>query len=448
MAVAGEANKKTPPVRQRKAHRKSRLGCSNCKLRSVKCDESKPSCKRCVSSGFICSFTQTSPSASLHLAHCSAGPVFSVAADPAADRILKAPLPRLRVPIAQPTRGAVGEIVLGEAEMAALERFRLRTVFTIGTEKTRHLYSERAVKLASKHPFLIHAFIAFALLHDSHITPKQPPSHRTALAFHWYQATVLFQQRLLAAHSTPDLSLLPSSERDAIWTSSVLLGASALALVDVQDVEGVWPLKVPDTLDLNWLKMSEGKKVAWDVADPARAESIFHELLLHKSQMPNGSKPIPPDALPPTFFTTFNLSPSSSPVSNPYHVAASLLAQLLPQKINEDSVVQFLAFLTQLDPRYKQLLEDKDPRAMVLLAWWYAKAAVHSSWYMQRRSLVEGQAICIYLERYCMGVPGISELVQFPKRVFGFFCKNGGIMNLGDVRTLREGGRSSMWMKA
>lgn len=111
-------------------------------------------------------------------------------------------------------------------------------------------------------------------------------------------------------------------------------------------------------------------------------------------------------------------------------------------------MVQFLAFLTQLDPRYRRLLGDKDPRAMVLLAWWYAKAAAHISWYMQRRSLVEGRAICIYLERYCMDVPGIPELVRFPKRVFGMFCKNGGNVNLGEVRTLWEGGRSSMWMKA
>ncbi|RSM04176.1 hypothetical protein CEP52_006990 [Fusarium oligoseptatum] len=303
MVVAGETNKKTTPVRQRKAHRKSRLGCSNCKLRSVKCDESKPSCKRCISSGFICSFTQTSSSSSTSLHHYNAGPVFSVV-DPG----LKVPLPGLKVPIAQPTRGAVGEIILGDAEMAALERFRLRTVFTIGTERTRHLYSERAVKLASKRPFLIHAFIAFALLHDSHINPKQPPSHRTALAFHWYQATVLFQQRLLAAHSTPDLSQLPSSERDALWTSSVLLGASALALVDVQDVEGVWPLKVPDILDLDWLKMSEGKKVAWALADPTREESIYHELLLHKNEMPNGAK-IHSPRCPPTYIL-HNIQPN------------------------------------------------------------------------------------------------------------------------------------------
>ncbi|KAM0430988.1 hypothetical protein ACHAPT_005622 [Fusarium lateritium] len=407
-------------------------------LNIYQCDESKPSCNRCASSGFICSFTQSSA-----LTHRSAGPVFSVTAafaDPAADRNLRAPMPGLRVPIAQPTRGAVREIVLGEAEMAALERFRLRSVFTVGTARTRHVYSDKAFKLGFKHPFLIHVFIAFTLLHDSHMTPNQPASHRTALAFHWYHATALFHQRLLAAHSTAGVS---GSERDALWTLATFLGASAFALLDVQDLEGVWPLKGPDALDLDWLKMSEGKKVVWNLLEASRVESIFHDLILERDQMPNGAQPIPPDVLPRAFYTTFNLSSSSTPASNPYHVAASVLAQVLPRKVNDNTVTQFLPFLTQLDQRYKQLLEDKDPRALVLLAWWYAKAAAHSAWWMQRRSLTEGQAICIYLERYCMQVPGIPELVQFPKKVF---YKYGGTTSLAHMTSLKHG--DQVWMKA
>ncbi|KAH7360364.1 hypothetical protein BKA65DRAFT_183532 [Rhexocercosporidium sp. MPI-PUGE-AT-0058] len=40
----------------RKPHRKSRLGCGNCKKRRVKCDERKPSCERCVKHNIICDF--------------------------------------------------------------------------------------------------------------------------------------------------------------------------------------------------------------------------------------------------------------------------------------------------------------------------------------------------------------------------------------------------------
>ncbi|KAJ3537955.1 hypothetical protein NM208_g6105 [Fusarium decemcellulare] len=386
MAVNGEGDKKDKkdvPARQRKAHRKSRLGCSNCKLRSVKCDESKPSCKRCVASGFICSFTRNNPST--QLAHRSAGPVFSVA-DPVSDQRLKAPNPGLRIPIAQPTKGGVGELILGEVELAALERFRLRTVFTIGTEKTRHLYSQGAFNLGFKHTYLIHIFVALSLLHDTHITPNQPMPHRTALAFHWYQATVLFQQRLRAACGV-DASSLPSSERDGLWVAGALLGAASIALIDVHDANA----------------LSDGKKVVWNITDPTRKESIFHELILDLDNMPFGNKPVPPKALPPIFYTMFNLSPESSAASN---------RTTSPPRYSRSSS-------RATSTTTPKLLEEKDPKAMVLLAWWYAKAVAHRSWWMQRRSLIEGRAICIYLEKYCKHVEGIQELVQFPKRVFG-----------------------------
>ncbi|KAF5248189.1 hypothetical protein FAUST_372 [Fusarium austroamericanum] len=345
---------------------------------------------------------QTSPS-SFQLAHFNAGPVFSVIG-----RSLGPINPGLRVPVVKPVKGGMGEIVLDDFALKALERFRKRTVFSVGTKKSRRVYSEGAFMLGLKHPFLMHVFIALAYLHDEHLNPNSIASHRTPLAFHWYQATALFHRRLATASSVQDPSTLPSSERDSLWTAGALLGAASFALLDVQSVDNVWPLKESDPLDLDWLKMSDGKKVVWNLADPTRQESIFHELLAEKTSMPDGTKEIPPDVLPSIFYSVFNLDASSSVSTNPYHTAASLLAQLLPREITDNTVIQFLSFLTQLDPRFRKLLEEKDPRAIVLLAWWYTKAAVHSSWWMQRH------------------VEGICELVKFPKRVFEICRSNGG----------------------
>src|SRR2546423_1059040 len=66
--------------RNRRAHRKSRQGCGNCKLRRVKvsryilqlrkrplpesrmqCDESKPRCARCIAYGVACNYDPKSP---------------------------------------------------------------------------------------------------------------------------------------------------------------------------------------------------------------------------------------------------------------------------------------------------------------------------------------------------------------------------------------------------
>ncbi|KAL5044558.1 hypothetical protein BDW71DRAFT_185783 [Aspergillus fruticulosus] len=52
-------------IRSRRTHRKSRLGCWNCKKRRVKCDEKKPMCTNCVQHSIDCDFrlsTSRSPS--------------------------------------------------------------------------------------------------------------------------------------------------------------------------------------------------------------------------------------------------------------------------------------------------------------------------------------------------------------------------------------------------
>ncbi|KAF9892046.1 hypothetical protein FE257_002452 [Aspergillus nanangensis] len=43
------------------AARRSRFGCRNCKLRKLKCDESKPRCKKCSSFGVLCNFMSNIP---------------------------------------------------------------------------------------------------------------------------------------------------------------------------------------------------------------------------------------------------------------------------------------------------------------------------------------------------------------------------------------------------
>ncbi|RSL76992.1 hypothetical protein CEP51_009462 [Fusarium floridanum] len=51
--------------RKRKTHRKSRLGCRQCKQRHAKCDEDRPSCLRCSTAGRRCSFQDMTPTGPL-----------------------------------------------------------------------------------------------------------------------------------------------------------------------------------------------------------------------------------------------------------------------------------------------------------------------------------------------------------------------------------------------
>ncbi|KAH6953613.1 hypothetical protein DER45DRAFT_528184 [Fusarium avenaceum] len=61
--------------RRRAYHTKAKTGCRTCKIRRVRCDEGKPACNRCVSTGWTCDgYTSPSPSSSTASSDLSKSP--------------------------------------------------------------------------------------------------------------------------------------------------------------------------------------------------------------------------------------------------------------------------------------------------------------------------------------------------------------------------------------
>jgi hypothetical protein len=268
-----------------------------------------------------------------------------------------------------------------------------------------------------QHPFLLHIFLVLSQLHDMYETAVvlDPDAHRS-LAFHWYHGTALFHQMLSKASIAPVLS---SSERDTLWISAALLGTAAFAYLGSADPSDAWPLKEHSSTDLDWLKMGHGKRVVWSMTDPTRPDSLFSKMSASQSRdpPPSGSSPIKPHTLPALFYSVFDIGPSSTAENNPYHVAAALISQLLPVVPSAHNAHHFLTFLSQIDTEFQQLLQKKDPRAMILLLYWMSKLVMYPMWWTRRRTLYEGLAICIYIERYCGDDPELMQLIAYPRAV-------------------------------
>jgi hypothetical protein len=174
--------------------------------------------------------------------------------------------------------------------------------------------------------------------------------------------------------------------------------------------------------------MSDGKKAVWEITDPLRSDGLFRDMNKDINLIAAGMSRTHPDAgdpdtanLPPGFTEYLGLDPddSSTPRNSPYHVAATILACCMPFQCNRGNIVRFLSFISHLDPRYKALLEQRDRRALLLLAYWFAKVFSYSQWWIWRRATMEGPAICLYLERTHADDPKLLELLAFPKSVFG-----------------------------
>lgn len=244
---------------------------------------------------------------------------------------------------------------------------------------------------------------------NSHATNKE--------SFHTYHGTAIFSALLKQP--------IQRSDQDPLWACAALLGAITIASMEATTAEQSWPLTPPSASDLDWLRMSDGKKEVWRLVNPLRDDSVWKEALAHDhhTQPEPVQGPIPElEMLYPYLTQIYDynpLAPAQEDKDDPYHTAASILTRLLEFDCNHSTIMFYLSFLGHMDPRYRQLLHEKDPKALLLLAWWFGKMCQYDVWWMSRRMRMEGQAICLYLERYHGEKEEIVRLLDYPKMMTG-----------------------------
>lgn len=308
-----------------------------------------------------------------------------------------------------------------------MRRFQERTVSTIGNSRTAPTYRDCICHLAFtvgshvillilemtngiQHPFLMHMVLSLTLMHDAHLAGPQSDelsaSFQHASLYHWNRATQAFNHIL----SKP----IPPSQRDAVWATGALLGAAGFAYVEASDPQDAWPLKPSDPSDLDWLKLSEGKKAIWQVANPTRPDSIFNSLAkdMNKLRIPTWSQELDLSFLPDHLKRLFNLTPTSHIENNVYYFPVLILSHLHNITPNHDNVLSFLYFMAFMPPDFRNLLELKDPRALLLLLWWFRKLESGDLWWLMRRARVEGKAIEIWLDRWYGGEEGLTRMFE------------------------------------
>lgn len=247
-------------------------------------------------------------------------------------------------------------------------------------------------------------------MHDKHLCLESKTPQPIALALHWSRGAALLNEKLSAP--------IKPSERDALWLCAGFLGALAFSSIEARTPEEAWPLKPDSPSDLDWLKLSEGKKAIWTITDPMRSDSLFSSACPNFMQFASSPFSVSElQKLPPEIIQICHLDEASSPVNNPYLATATFLAQTIDLECNPHTIGVFLSFFGCMHPDYKQLLIQKDPGALVLLAYWYAKMCQCQQWWIRRRACSECQAICIYLTRYHGDDGDILTAIRYPEMI-------------------------------
>lgn len=239
--------------------------------------------------------------------------------------------------------------------------------------------------------------LGLTLMHDSSLSLPYSTSQSATLQrkslYHWDQATTLYH-RILNGPISP-------SHRDAIWATGVHLGAASFWYLESDDPYTVWPLKPSEPGDLSWMKIGEGKRHLWRIADPTREDSVFRRVLARN----HGPCTTPPDwmqnndisLVPESVKIIFGITPLSSKEDNVYHLPVLILSRIRHLQLSHGNVLEFLYFTAFITPEFLELLEQKDPKAVFLLGWWFQMCRNGTLWWMTRRARVEGEAVRIWL---------------------------------------------------
>ncbi|KAL9471994.1 hypothetical protein ACSS6W_009935 [Trichoderma asperelloides] len=206
----------------------------------------------------------------------------------------------------------------------------------------------------------MHGTLAVAAVHERYF--EMTPTHRRSLreSYHASQFTTLFRKRL----SQP----IREEHKDPLWAAAGAVAILTFSSPTASSPDDAWPLGVPDSSDLDWLRLG--------VVPTRGIDGVSVELV-----------------------QLCGLDESSTRENNPFFTVAHGLSQLLEApkgRVSLDSAMKVWSFMNN---GFVVLLEMKDPVALLLLCLWYTRAS-ESRWWISIRAEYELPAIRAYLERH------------------------------------------------
>ena len=249
----------------------------------------------------------------------------------------------------------------------------------------------------------MHASLAVALAYDRYLNGSLCQSRPLEETYHLSQGTNLLNRRLRGK--------IESKDKDPIWGTAAALAILTFCSPESTAPEESWPMKCPDSIDLDWLRMSNGKMSLWHLANPLRPDSLFRVMATTYAEL---FAPLPEggiDGIPEALCAVCGLDESSTLVSNPYFEAAHGVSQLCGVADESVTTGQTQLFARSIRGTFEDLLRRRDSVALLLLYLWYRKAG-RSIWWIQLRARVECPSIYLYLQTYHANKGAVLQLLS------------------------------------
>ncbi|RMZ71212.1 rta1 domain-containing [Pyrenophora seminiperda CCB06] len=387
----------------KKPHSKSRGGCLTCKRKKVKCDETQPVCGYCTSRRLKCEylpdFRPTSKTTWSISTPSHEHPSFKSSITNSTE--FNTPSFEWLIP---PFQTSIGDLTPLDHHLLQHYKTNVWHDFAISDDIViKTLHTDIVPSLSISHPFLLYALLSVAATHSNTQNPN-PAVATQALVYR--QKTFEYYQLALK-------DITPANYEAVLVTGTLLLALIPPPVSD-QDSEYLeWMLAL--------LKLSEGLRILaslrWGkgIEKLAVYPLVRRELrvlppppsdIAHTERVGVVVPPGPPGStfvnpaptytrlqhpeqthlfLPPLLMALLQnilQVESSGPVEDwhraalipIFHILSPIFTSLYYWHLNPDFYVRVFVFTSFLMPEFLELVREGEPRALVLVAWWFALA--------------------------------------------------------------------------
>ncbi|KAL4786422.1 hypothetical protein BJX76DRAFT_118170 [Aspergillus varians] len=407
-----------PSYHARRTHKKSRNGCLICKSRRVKCDERKPGCLRCENYGASCIYpVPPSPASSRPGSGSSPG---SIDSEPDGTLVSLSVMDMV-----SKVRNALGgdlafaprligdyDAVLNMA-VSSFQFYLKHSTASIGTPMIQQVMRREMVHVAFDNPYLMYTIVGCGILHTNRIRPDNE-SRELAETYFWQRALHLYSKALQQRIDEKSVS--------GIISACMLMGVTSLTPLRFQ-IQDSWVF-TGNPSDLNWLAIQGGLACVLKVAEKYVPGSIWGvpfecnhewESKLFKYELKQGR-----EGFHPGLADLCEIDELTTEETSVYWCPIKLLSPYLELEANAQNAAQCTTWMGRIDPAFVNICRQRDPRALVILAFWMGLMCSLSKWqpWVEGRLRQECTAICIYLES--MEDPVIQPYLEFPATAAGY----------------------------
>ncbi|KAG9243796.1 hypothetical protein BJ878DRAFT_442629 [Calycina marina] len=370
----------------RRPHHKSRTGCMQCKQRKVKCDETKPMCKKCRNHNQSCSYLQTHP--------MKRGP-------PTVQSMLASPSPTSSTPnsaipylpqhssssSSQPRQPANFTML----DLEILHHWTTRSVESfVDFDSCVDLFRITVVDMGLEYPFLMHEILALTALHMSKVRPHKATIYQLAARTHLDAGLAMFQ---------PEMANLNAQNCHACWAFSTMVFTHMWASQDPGKPSQLFfapPVNIFEDTDqtqhVKWIQLHRGSlKMLRDLFPSLREGPLLPLFEPWKGMDPVAKSPLSPDEVGP--LTELSNAWANSHRDQAYKdilsaAAASLcrVFSLLTYNPKISKLSAVMSWFSNISDEFLKMLEDKHPEALLIVAYYcVALKRADNMWWVREK---------------------------------------------------------------